>query len=391
MFLDTLKRIIRETDKWLLLLCVSLSAFGTLMVSSATRRSLEDGELMSRDGKVMIIALILGLFICLVISFIDYDLIYKLRLLIAVGLILFMLSLFVIGVSPEGRDDAISWIKVGRMYIQPSEFLKIGFIITFSYHLNKVKKDISDFKNIFFLCLHALIPIALVVVTGDMGSALIFVLMFIGMMFVSGVHWAYFPAGLVLVGAAAPVLWYKVFDDIQRNRILALLRPEDFSTEIYQQQQAINAMKNGGFLGTGLFKGDYTQSGSIPVDESDMIFSVICEELGFVGALVLLVLFVLLAVRIVYVGKRSHNFASAMMCYGVMFMIISQVIINIGMCSMLLPVIGITLPFVSSGGSSILSTYLAIGLVLSVYRSSSGIAASDRLYALNSESYRNAI
>lgn len=391
MFLDTLKRIIRETDKWLLLLCVSLSAFGTLMVSSATRRSLEDGELMSRDGKVMIIALILGLFICLVISFIDYDLIYKLRLLIAVGLILFMLSLFVIGVSPEGRDDAISWIKVGKMYIQPSEFLKIGFIITFSYHLNKVKKDISDFKNIFFLCLHALIPIALVVVTGDMGSALIFVLMFIGMMFVSGVHWAYFPAGLVLVGAAAPVLWYKVFDDIQRNRILALLRPEDFSTEIYQQQQAINAMKNGGFLGTGLFKGDYTQSGSIPVDESDMIFSVICEELGFVGALVLLVLFVLLAVRIVYVGKRSHNFASAMMCYGVMFMIISQVIINIGMCSMLLPVIGITLPFVSSGGSSILSTYLAIGLVLSVYRSSSGIAASDRLYALNSESYRNAI
>lgn len=386
-----MKRIIRETDKWLLLLCVSLSAFGTLMVSSATRRSLEDGELMSRDGKVMIIALILGLFICLVISFIDYDLIYKLRLLIAVGLILFMLSLFVIGVSPEGRDDAISWIKVGRMYIQPSEFLKIGFIITFSYHLNKVKKDISDFKNIFFLCLHALIPIALVVVTGDMGSALIFVLMFIGMMFVSGVHWAYFPAGLVLVGAAAPVLWYKVFDDIQRNRILALLRPEDFSTEIYQQQQAINAMKNGGFLGTGLFKGDYTQSGSIPVDESDMIFSVICEELGFVGALVLLVLFVLLAVRIVYVGKRSHNFASAMMCYGVMFMIISQVIINIGMCSMLLPVIGITLPFVSSGGSSILSTYLAIGLVLSVYRSSSGIAASDRLYALNSESYRNAI
>lgn len=391
MFLDTLKRIIRETDKWLLLLCVSLSAFGTLMVSSATRRSLEDGELMSRDGKVMIIALILGLFVCLVISFIDYDLIYKLRLLIAAGLILFMLSLFVIGVSPEGRDDAISWIKVGRMYIQPSEFLKIGFIITFSYHLNKVKKNISDFKNVFFLCLHALIPIALVVVTGDMGSALIFVLMFIGMMFVSGVHWAYFPAGMVLVGAAAPVLWYKVFDDIQRNRILALFRPEDFSTEIYQQQQAINAMKNGGFLGTGLFKGDYTQSGSIPVDESDMIFSVICEELGFVGALVLLVLFVLLAVRIVYVGKRSHNFASAMMCYGVMFMIISQVIINIGMCSMLLPVIGITLPFVSSGGSSILSTYLAIGLVLSVYRSSSGIAASDRLYALNSESYRNAI
>lgn len=374
-----------------MLLCVSLSAFGTLMVSSATRRSLEDGELMSRDGKVMIIALILGLFVCLVISFIDYDLIYKLRLLIAVGLILFMLSLFVIGVSPEGRDDAISWIKVGRMYIQPSEFLKIGFIITFSYHLNKVKKNISDFKNVFFLCLHALIPIALVVVTGDMGSALIFVLMFIGMMFVSGVHWAYFPAGMVLVGAAAPVLWYKVFDDIQRNRILALFRPEDFSTEIYQQQQAINAMKNGGFLGTGLFKGDYTQSGSIPVDESDMIFSVICEELGFVGALVLLVLFVLLAVRIVYVGKRSHNFASAMMCYGVMFMIISQVIINIGMCSMLLPVIGITLPFVSSGGSSILSTYLAIGLVLSVYRSSSGIAASDRLYALNSESYRNAI
>lgn len=392
MFFDTVKKVIKETDKWLLLLCIMLSTFGTVMVASATRRTLDDGEVFSREAGVMILAFVLGIVASLVISFIDYDIVYKLWPIIAGGALLLMLMLFPFGVSPEGRDDAFSWLKItSTLYFQPSEILKIAFIITFSYHLNKVKRDLSDLKNVFLLCVHAAIPIGLVVLTGDMGSALIFALMFVGMLFVAGVHWAYFPAGILLVGAAAPVVWYKIFDDIQRNRILALIHPEEYSTEIYQQQQAVNAMKTGGFLGTGLFKGDYTQSGMIPVSESDMIFSVVCEELGFVGALVLLVLFVLLAVRIVYVGKRSNNFASLMMCYGVMFMITAQVIINIGMCSMLLPVIGITLPFISAGGSSIVCTYLAIGLVLTVYRSSSGIVASDQRYALSYDSYRNVI
>ena len=369
-----LKKAFKETDKLFLLLCLCLSAVGTVMVSSATHRT-ADGALLSRDAKVMVLALVLGVAACLVISFIDYDLILKLWPVIAAGSLFLMLLLIPFGEAPSGREDARSWLRItSSLYLQPSEILKIGFIITFSKHLSLLKNDLSSVKNVFFLCVHAMIPIALVVYTGDMGSALIFMLMFVGMMFIAGVHWAYFPLGIAAVAAALPLVWYKVFDNIQRNRILALIDPQSYPNEIYQQQQAGNAIREGGFFGTGLFKGAYTQSGSVPESANDMIFSVICEETGLIGAFVVLLLFALLAIRIIYVGRRSNNYAASMICYGVMFMIIAQVAVNIGMCLKLLPVIGITLPFISAGGSSVVSLYLAVGLVLSVYRSSGTIS-----------------
>lgn len=369
-----LKKAFKETDKLFLLLCLFLSAVGTVMVSSATHRT-ADGALLSRDAKVMVLALVLGVAACLVISFIDYDLILKLWPVIAAGSLFLMLLLIPFGEAPSGREDARSWLRItSSLYLQPSEILKIGFIITFSKHLSLLKNDLSSVKNVLFLCIHAMIPIALVVYTGDMGSALIFMLMFVGMMFIAGVHWAYFPLGIAAVAAALPLVWYKVFDNIQRNRILALIDPQSYPNEIYQQQQAGNAIREGGFFGAGLFKGAYTQSGSVPESANDMIFSVICEETGLIGAFVVLLLFALLAIRIIYVGKRANNYAASMICYGVMFMIIAQVAINIGMCLKLLPVIGITLPFISAGGSSVVSLYLAVGLVLSVYRSSGTIS-----------------
>ena len=369
-----LKKAFKETDKLFLLLCLFLSAVGTVMVSSATHRT-ADGALLSRDAKVMVLALVLGVAACLVISFIDYDLILKLWPVIAAGSLFLMLLLIPFGEAPSGREDARSWLRItSSLYLQPSEILKIGFIITFSKHLSLLKNDLSSVKNVFFLCVHAMIPIALVVYTGDMGSALIFMLMFVGMMFIAGVHWAYFPLGIAAVAAALPLVWYKVFDNIQRNRILALIDPQSYPNEIYQQQQAGNAIREGGFFGAGLFKGAYTQSGSVPESANDMIFSVICEETGLIGAFVVLLLFALLAIRIIYVGKRANNYAASMICYGIMFMIIAQVAVNIGMCLKLLPVIGITLPFISAGGSSVVSLYLAVGLVLSVYRSSGTIS-----------------
>lgn len=373
-----IKKAVKETDILLLLICLALSVFGIIMVFSATY----DGEsLLSRDGKVMILATVMGIAAALVISFIDYDIILKLWPVVGAASVILMLGLFVFGVSPDGRSDAFSWYRFGSLYFQPSEIVKIGFIITFAYHLSKVKNEISSLKNVFFLCIHAAIPIMLVVVTGDMGSALIFIIMFIGMMFTAGVHWLYFPAGAAIVAAASPVIWLKIFDDIQRNRILALFNPESYETEIYQQNQALKAIENGGFSGMGLFQGELSHSSLLPERQNDMIFSVVCEETGFIGALILLGLFLLLAVSMVKVGKRSCNFAAELMCYGVAFMIIAQVVINVGMCTRLLPVIGITLPFISAGGTSVLCLYLAIGLVLSIYRSSHGLGYEDFRYA----------
>ncbi len=372
-FKDT-KSIFRQTDILLLGLCVLLSIFGALMVCTATY---EGDTLLSRDTFVMVVALLLGVVASFIISLIDYDIIYKLWPLIAGGCLFLMLLLIPLGVAPDGRSDATSWLKFGPLFIQPSEFLKIGFIITFSYHLSKTKNDLVSLKSVFALCLHAAIPVLLVVGTGDMGSALIFLIMFVGMMYVAGVHWLYFPAGILMVVAASPFIWLKVFSDIQRNRILALFNPDKFPDEIWQQSQALNAIKAGGFTGSGFLQGEYTHSGLVPECENDMIFSVVCEEFGFIGALVLLLVFGALAYRIIKIGKKSHNYAAEIMCYGVAFMIVAQVVINIGMCLMLLPVIGITLPFISAGGSSTVCLYLAIGLVLSVYRSSVGIDYDD--------------
>ena len=371
------KTALKGTDLLLLMLTLALSIFGTIMVSSATFDA-ETGALFSRDSKVMILAAILGLSAAMIISAIDYDIILKLWPVVGAGCVMLMLLLFPFGVSPDARSDAFSWFRIGSLYFQPSEIVKIGFIITFAFHLSKVKNNISDIKHVFLLCMHAAVPILLVIATGDMGSALIFMCMFIGMMFAAGVHWLYFPAGALIVTVASPVIWFKIFDDIQRNRILALFNPEEYTNEIYQQNQALAAIQEGGFYGMGLFNGKYTQTpNAIPEVENDMIFSAVCEETGFIGATLLILLFILLAVRIVMVGKRSKNFAATMMCYGVMFMIISQVAINIGMCTRLLPVIGITLPFISAGGSSTVCLFLAIGLVLSIYRSSRELRYDD--------------
>ena len=368
------------------MITLALSALGIIMVASATMGE-EATSLLSRDAKVMILAMVLGVVAALVISFIDYDIILKLWPLIAGACVFVMLLLFKFGSSPDGRSDAISWLKIGSLYFQPSEIVKIGFIITFAFHLSKTKNDLSGIKNVMFLCIHAAIPIVLVVATGDMGSALIFILMFIGMMFVAGVHWLYFPTGVAIVAAASPFIWYKVFDDIQRNRILALFNPDDYPTEIYQQNQALKAIKEGGFLGSGLFQGEYSHSGLVPENQNDMIFSIICEELGMIGAFGVILLFLILAFKVIRVGKASRNFAAELMCYGVAFMIIAQVIVNIGMCTMLLPVIGITLPFISAGGSSTVCLYVAIGLVMSIYRSSRGIGYDDYRYARIAREY----
>lgn len=368
------KGLFKQTDLILLGLSIILSLFGTLMVCTAT---FDGNTYFSRDTAVMLLALGLGLVACFIISLIDYDIIYKLWPVIAFGCLFVMFLLIPFGVAPNGRSDAASWLRLGSLYVQPSEFLKIGFIITFSHHLRKAKKDLVSLKSVFALCLHAAIPVLLVIMTGDMGSALIFICVFIGMMYVAGVHWLYFPAGALMVVAALPFIWLKVFSDIQRNRILALFNPDNYPDEIWQQSQAINAIKAGGFTGAGLFNGPYTQSGMVPECENDMVFSVVCEELGFIGAFVLLLLFAALAYRIIRIGKNSRNYAAEIMCYGVAFMIVAQVIVNIGMCTMLLPVIGITLPFISAGGSSTACLYLAIGLVMSVHRSSTGIGEDD--------------
>ncbi len=362
-----IRSFIKETDKILLFLCMLISALGVVLVSSATRTSTET---FTRDAKVMLIAVSMGIVMAIIISAIDYNFIVRLWPIIAGACLLLMLLLFIpgVGVGPPSRPDVKTWIVLGSsgLYFQPSELVKIGFIITFAVHLDTVRDNLDSLKTIILLCIHAAIPTLLVLVTGDMGSALIFIFIFIAMLFSAGMKLRYFLFGGLIIVAAFPIIWNYVFSAIQKNRIYALFKPEDYPDIIYQQQQGLNAIKNGGVFGQGLFNGRYTQI--VPENENDMIFSVIGEELGLVGCILTLIIFVIVVIKIAKIGFDSKDNTVMLLCSGVASMIASQVIVNIGMCLQLLPVIGITLPFLSAGGSSNLCIYIAVGLVLSLRR-----------------------
>lgn len=370
-----IKDFIKGTDKILLGLCILISSIGIVMVYSATRVNLTEGQIISRDARTMFLAVVLGVFMALVISYFDYEAVARLWPIIAVVCLGLMLSLFFIGSSPEGRDDAISWIKFGSFYFQPSELLKIGFIITFSVHLDNVKSEINKVKNVLLLGIHAMIAVGLVVLTGDMGSALVFMFLTVGMLFMAGLQLRYFVFGIGAVALLAPIAWFEVLSDFQKQRFMAIYAPDSltkatYNEIIFQQERGMNAISSGGALGTGLFNGTYTQNGLVPESENDMIFSVVGEELGFGGCIAVLGLLLAIAIKILVTGKHAVSVTGKLICSAVSVMIITQVLVNVGMCLKLLPVIGITLPFMSAGGSSNLCIYIAIGMVLSVYRSS---------------------
>ncbi len=361
-------RFFKETDFYLLILCLLASVLGVLMVHSATLCKLTEGQVIFRDTVVMIAAVAIGVVLSLIISAIDYEVILKLWPVVGGVSILLMLLLFKFGTGPAGRSDVKTWLDFGVVYFQPSELLKAAFIITFSVHLELVGREIDRLLNILLLCVHGAVPTLLVVLTGDMGSALVFLMIFVVMMFLAGVKLRYFAIALGTVIAAAPIVWIKVFNTIQRDRFLALLYPESYEDIIYQQMRGKTAIGTGQLIGKGLFKGPLTQAGYVPEAKNDMILSVVGEELGFVGCMALIALFVLLILRIVKIARITDDAPGKYLCIGVAAMIASQVIVNVGMVLMYLPVIGITLPFMSAGGSANLCIYIAMGLVFSVYR-----------------------
>ena len=354
----------------LMILSLFSSAYGLLLVFSATYSKLKPDQIIASDLKSMILSIALGLIIAIVLSHIDYQIISKLWPVIAGGCILLMIATMIWGVAPEARPDARSWLRIGNSFtFQTSELLKVGFIISFSYHLDMVKDDINKLKNIIPLVIHGMIPIALVVVTGDAGSALIFLFIFIGMLFFAKVNIGYFIAGFCLIFMAFPIAWKLGFlKGLQRERIVALFFPEYYETTMYQQNNGKIAMGSGGLTGQGFLQGKMTQGRLVPENQNDMILTVAGEEFGFIGAMVAILLLSALIIKIIFNALKARDNVGYLMCSGVAVMLLAQVFVNVGMELSILPCIGITLPLFSAGGSSSMCTYIALGIVLSVYR-----------------------
>ena len=360
---------LKGTDFVTLLSALIASAYGLSLVYSATHSSLKDGKIISSDVRSMIVSVLLGVIIAIIVSNIDYEIISKLWPIIAAGCAALMVYTFFFGVAPSARQDAKSWIDLKIFYFQPSELLKVGFIISFSYHLDLVRDKINKIKTIIPLVIHGAVPIGLVMMTGDAGSALIFLVMFIGMLFFARVNIGYFVAGICAIIVGFTVAWkVGIINGIQRQRIVALFYPNDFADVMYQQTNGKIALGSGGLLGQGYLKGSMTQSGAVPENQNDMILSVAGEELGFIGALFVVLILGFLVLRVLKTAMSARDDVGYLMCSGISVMLFAQMLVNIGMELSLLPCIGITLPLFSAGGSSSLCIYLALGIALSVYR-----------------------
>ena len=360
--LGAIKTYFRTTDIWLFLFCIACSTLSALLLGGLYN----DDIIYFSVVKMQITAALLGLLFAIILSKIDYRFIAKMWMVHApLALILVGLT-FVIGYGVEGVDDK-AWLKLFGVSVQPAEFLKISFIMTFAYHLSLVKEHLNDLKNLIPVCVHGGIPVLLVHLQGDDGTAVIFALMFAIMLFAAGLSWKYLMvAGGALI-AALPVIWFQIMDEDKRLRFLAVFDPEnpEFKDIVYQQYHGLVSIGSGGVWGKGIFSGGHRNS--VPKSENDFIFSFAGEAIGFVGCVAIILLLAFICFRVFFTSRRSTDPLGRYICIGVFAMIVSQAVINIGMNLSVMPVIGVTLPFFSAGGSSVLSIYLGIGLALSVY------------------------
>ncbi len=353
---------IRETDKMMLILCVFSSCYGCVAVYSSTMH-LDT----LRPAMVQALSLVLGIIAAIVISAFDFDtFIKRWYLFVPLGLIPVILTFF-IGFGPEGTDDK-AWLDLGITTFQPSELLKICFIITFAAHLSAVKPNVNKIKTLIPICLHGAFPVLLIHFQGDDGTALVFAVMVLCMMWAAGVSWKYFVAAFSAAVAASPVIYFFIMNDEQRERIVNMFNIEsDIQGATYQQYRGRMALANGGFWGQGLFNGSLTQVGGVPEGQNDFIFVSIGEELGFLGCMAVIILLAAICFRCLNIAKNCSKDSGKLICVGFFGMIFAQIIINIGMCIGFMPVIGVTLPFFSAGGTSLLCIFLGVGLVLNVY------------------------
>ena len=362
----------RRMDIVLLLTALACSCYGLLLVLAATASS---SAVLSRSFFVQAIALMLGFGCMFVVALFDLDLLtdlWPILYALAAGAIVITI---LFGKGPTG-DSNRNWIYLGPVSVQPTEFVKLAYILVFAKALDKVKDSINRLSSLLYLAAVAGGLLILMVLQGDMGTTLVFFFITELMLFCAGLDWKFFAGGLVAVVLAAPFAWEHLLSGYMRDRILYGFRPElDPTNYGFQALQSKIAIGSGQFFGKGFLNG--TQISLIPERETDFLYATAGEEFGFVGSMLVLLLLLFLLLRILRIAVSSSNDISCLVCMGVFAMFFAQIFENIGMCLALLPVVGITLPFFSYGGSSMISCWLAIGLVMAAYRQNESTLSFD--------------
>jgi len=355
--------LFKELDYTLILLTLICTGFGIVMISSAVN-SLNDGlkYIIIQSGAAAI-----GFIFMTFLTTINYEKVGSAWKIIYLGCIMLLVLVLIIGTGKEDTGSK-SWIRFGSIGIQPSEFVKIGFIITLSKRVAEFGDRINEPKNILRLLAHLGILLFLIMLQPDFGTSMVFIFIFVGIVFAAGISYKYIVTAIGTIIGIIPLAWFFFLEEYQKNRIRVFFSPEsDPLGSGYHVIQSKIAIGSGQLFGKGLYQGTQTQLGYLPVKHTDFIFAVIGEELGLIGCVVVTSMLFAIVFRCLIDSKRTKSDMSRYICIGVACMFLAHIFENIGMCIGLMPVTGIPLPFFSYGGSSILTNYAAIGLVLSIY------------------------
>lgn len=339
---------------------ILLIIFGILMIRSATQGAI-DPQLINRVPDQIQFAFI-GLIIMLALSFIDYRLFDGLHTWLYLLMVVLLVMVFALGV--EGDAGAQRWINLG-IRIQPSEVANVLIVITLAHFLAQNHHQIHRLPVIITSAIHIAIPAVLIFLQPDLGMTTVFFVVWFVMLWAAGLRLRHILIFVLIVSIAAPLVWSQM-REYQRSRITTFINPESDPDAYYNIRQALISVGSGGIVGKGYSVGSQNKGRFLRVRHTDYIFSVISEEFGFVGGLAVMAGIGLLLVRILHGARTSVDAFGSLICYGVAADIFFQTFTSIGMNLGLLPVTGLTLPFISSGGTSLLSTMAGIGLAQSV-------------------------
>lgn len=356
-------------DYQILFLSVALMLFGLLMVySSSSYRAVISGKPAYTIVKSQIRAAALGLVAMLILSKMNYRKYQSFGMIAMLGVIALCAIVLVIGKASGG---AVRWIAIGPIQIQPSELAKPAIMIFIAGLCSDHPKWLRDPYSMYFMMLLPLIA-AVLIMTENLSTAIICIVITLGMIIVASPNWVeLFKTKLfLLVLLCLPAVFAWAFtgkNSYRWVRILAWLHPEKYPDDTFQTLQSMYAIGSGGLFGRGLGQ-SIQKTGNLPESHNDMIFAIICEELGLVGGLILITAFVLLILRLMHVMKNTQDVFGGLIMVGLMIQIGVQVLINIGVVTGLIPNTGVTLPFVSFGGTSLIVTMCEMGMALSISR-----------------------
>ncbi|MBP1997794.1 rod shape determining protein RodA [Peptostreptococcus canis] len=353
-------RVIKNVDWKLISIILVIFLFGLLILSSATHANVT-GDYTQIYKQIL--AFFLGTILVIVLLLFDYDSIGKYYKQLYVFSIILLAIVLIPGIGDQ-QFGARSWIKIGKFNLQTSEIVKTTFIMSYAKIVDKNKENIGDIKTLGKLILYAFPFIALLLLQPDLGTAVVFMSIIFFMLFTAGIDKKVLRNVIITLIILAPIM-YIFMAPHQKIRIVNFFNPEASSN--YHVLQSMIAIGSGGFFGKGLYNGSQNQENFLPVGDSDFIFAVIGEELGVLGMFFVIILFTLLITRLLMIAKKSKNSYGTFIIVGITGMFTYQMIQNIGMTIGLMPVTGLTLPFVSYGGSSILASMANIGIVLNVY------------------------